>query len=130
MNLEPDSPVVRHPGRRAEDPGGGELTFPIAISRIAVWALLTILGLSGALQMYLAQASSEHTTTLARMEERSRIYVEQNLEQSKLFHQELERLTLNDTIITSDVRDLQIQAAAHGWGVTVTKRTKEVGGHK
>ena len=121
--------MTRHPGRRAEDPGGGELTFPIAIGRVAVWGLITILGVSGGLQVYLARESTNHTATLARMEERSRIYVEQNTEQNRVFHQELERLTITDGIITSDVHDLQIQAAAHGWSVTVAKRVKE-GGHK
>lgn len=101
----------RHPGRRATDPKGDELTFPVAIGRGAVWMLGTMLAITGSLLAWLCLGQMEQGKMLVRMEERSQAASEQ----TKVFHQELERLTLTDNRLSLEMKQLQIIAAQHGW---------------
>jgi hypothetical protein len=95
-------------GRRSID---SEMTFPMAISRAMVWLLVTMLGVVGVLLGWLCVGQMENSKTLVRMEERSAAALEQN----KMFHQELERLTLTDNRLSLELKELQIAAASHGW---------------
>lgn len=96
-------------GRRMSDKS--ELTFPVAISKTAIWLLGTLLSGNAALMVYLCLQSVEQGKILTRMEERSQTAKEQ----FQLFHQELERLTVTDTRLSLELKRLQIAAAQHGW---------------
>jgi len=95
-------------GRRSID---AEMTFPVAISKAMVWLLVTLLGVTGMLLSWLCLGQMETSKTLVRMEERSAAAIEQN----KMFHQEMERLTLTDNRLSLELKELQIAAARHGW---------------
>jgi hypothetical protein len=98
-------------GRRSID---SELTFPVAMSKAVVWLLVTMMTVVGALLVWLCVGQLENSKTLVRMEERSAVAIEQN----KIFHQELERLTLTDNRLSLELKNLQIAAARHGWKET------------
>lgn len=96
-------------GRRMSDKS--ELTFPVAISKTAVWLLGGMLTGNAALLAWLCLQQMEQGKVLVRMEERSLA----TKEQSQVFHSELERLTLQDARFQAELKQLQIQAAEHGW---------------
>lgn len=95
-------------GRRAID---SELTFPVAVSRIAAWALGLGVGSVLGLLSYLCLEVQSQGKILIRMEERS----QQAMEQAKQFSTEIERLRLTDARLSLELKDLQIEAARHGW---------------
>jgi hypothetical protein len=103
------NPIVTKLGRRMNDKQ--ELTFPIAISKTAVWLLGSMLAGNAMLLGWLCLQQMEQGKVLVRMDERSHT----TKEQMQIFHSELERLTMTDTKIMNDLQRLQLQAAEHGW---------------
>jgi hypothetical protein len=105
----PTNPIFKKLGRRMND--DSQLTFPVAISKTAVWLLGGMLTGNAALLAWLAIQQMEQGKVLVRMDERSQI----TKEQMQAFHSELERLTLTDNRLSLELKRLQIAAAQHGW---------------
>lgn len=96
-------------GRRIVDKS--HLTFPIAISKIAIWMLGSLLSGNAVLLAYLCLSSVEHGKILTRMDERDKAVKEElhNLHERDLTNE----VTLKQVEI--DIKEIQLQAAAHGW---------------
>lgn len=103
------NPIFTKLGRRMSDKQ--ELTFPIAISKTAVWLLGGMLTGNAMLLGWLCLQQMEQGKVLVRMDERSHTAKEQ----MQIFHAELERLTNTDNKLSAEVKALQLQAAEHGW---------------
>lgn len=92
-------------------PDRRELTFPVAVDRLVMWLLAGLMSTTGLLVGYLCLQGNEHSKLLVKMDERSQF----TKEQMQTFHAELERLNLTDTRLSLELKQLQIQAARHGW---------------
>lgn len=96
-------------GRRKMDQE--PLTFPIAISKAAIWLLAGMLSGNAFLLSYLCLQSIEHGKILIRMEERAQAVKD-----------ELKTLHESDTVqqatslkLTTAVQEMQLRQADHGW---------------
>jgi hypothetical protein len=104
-------------GRRMTD-DDNTLTFPVAISKIAIWGLASMLAVTGALltwlclsQLALSRQIGDMNAQLLVMSERAN----NQLEQMKTFNTEMQALRLADASIKMRVEEIQIQQAEHGW---------------
>ena len=96
-------------GRRKMD--AEPLTFPIAVSKIAIWGIGLILTVDGILTGWLCIQSMQHGNILVRMDERDKaVRVElQNLHDSDITQQ------LANARMALEIKEIQLQQASHGW---------------
>ena len=102
-------------GRRAID---AEFTFPVAMNKLALWALGIIVSVTGGLLLWLCISTMslreqvrDTNALLMVMAERTN----NQLEQQKIFNTELQALRLADLSLKSKIENLEINQAQHGW---------------
>ena len=96
-------------GRRKMDQD--PLTFPLAVSKAAIWLLGTMLAVTGLLLTWLCVGQMGLREQNAVLLERSATALEQN----KIIHAEVESLRQADTALNVKVAELQLKQAEHGW---------------
>ena len=96
-------------GRRKMD--AEPLTFPIAISKAAIWLLAGMLSGNAFLLSYLCLQSIEHGKILIRMEERAQAVKDE----LKLLHESDAAHEAVAVHHANAIQDIQIKQAAHGW---------------
>jgi hypothetical protein len=96
-------------GRRASDNASAEIASDK--SDVLMKLLTGLVSVRVALVGWLCLGQMETGKMLVRMEERSQA----NAEQTKIFHQELERLTLTDARLSLRLENFRVLAAQHGW---------------
>ena len=87
------------------------LTFPLAISKAAIWLLGTMLATTGLLLTWLCVGQMGLREQNAVLLERSATTLEQN----KIIHAEMEGLRQADAALNVKVAELQLRQAEHGW---------------
>jgi len=87
------------------------LTFPLAVSKAAIWLLGTMLAVTGLLLTWLCVGQMGLREQNAVLLERSATALEQN----KIIHAEMEGLRQADAALNVKVAELQLRQAEHGW---------------
>jgi hypothetical protein len=96
-------------GRRKMDTES--LTFPVAVSKAAMWLLAGMLSGIGVLLTWLC------VSTMG-LKEQNVILLERSgyaLKQYEVVHAELERLTIADSVMRDQLEKVKLAQAEHGW---------------
>lgn len=106
----------RHVGRRYSDrfpslPADSNSEFKEDKNKVLMYLLTSLIAIAVALIGYLCLESKKQGEILARMEERSKIYLEQN----KKFTEEQLTQDLHINRLSLEMKELQIKAADRGW---------------
>ena len=97
-------------GRRMTD-RTAEMTFPIARDRALVYLITLVVGVTGALVSWLCVKTMAMSEQLVKMNERNEIYQAQ----IKSLAESDQQQQLATARISLELKELQLQAASHGW---------------
>ena len=97
-------------GRRMTD-RTAEMTFPVARDRALVYLITLVVGVTGALVSWLCVSTMAMREQLVKMDERNSVYQEQ----IKALVESDQQQQLATARINLELKELQLQAASHGW---------------
>ena len=109
--------VISRKGRRMTDRDAA-LTFPIAVSKAAIWLLGSMLSVTAALLVWLCLSTLSLRDQIKDMNAQVLVVIER----TSNYRDQIQNLAAADQAqqltsarLSLEVKDLQLQAAAHGW---------------